>query len=204
MRPACYSPDDLLAKYYSIRSQVPTDVFYNNPKYRKTMELWCAAQFARGYAANLAPCLVFVHEEDAQTYWDFQLEIDARKLNFQLTEVLQAGRRRGDEYRKNGPGWFTTVNDYEKGEKLGGEWIFSAIKKKYEKYGGNVSTLNLLVYVNFLADEHPYLQLCEQVADVTAHFRSVWLLDGHSIACLATKDGDLNAQTGWICPRPLS
>lgn len=193
-----YTPDKLLAKYYSIRSQVPTDVFYSSPKYRKTMELWCAAQFGRGYATNIAPCSILIHEGDAQTYFDFQLEIDTRKLDFQLTEVQLAGRRRGDEYRKGGPSGYTTVDDWDKGEKFGGEWISSAIKKKWFKYGGDVSELNLLVYVNYAAVEHPYQKLCEQVAGNAVPFRSVWLLNGHAIACVATKDGDLDAQTGWM------
>jgi hypothetical protein len=193
-----YTPDELLAKYHSICSQVPTDVFYNNPKYGKTMEFWCAAQFARGYATNLAPCSIWIHEGDAQTYFDFQLEVDTRRLNFQLTEVQRAGRRRGDEYRKGGPSGYSTVEDWDKGEEFGGEWISSAIKRKWVKYGGDVSELNLLVYVNYAAVEHPYLKLREQVADASEHFRSVWLLNGHAIACVATKDGDLNTQAGWL------
>lgn len=191
-----YAPDDLLAKYFSIRSAVPTDIFYSNPKHRKTMEIWCAAQFARGYATNLAPCSVWIHEGDAQTYFDFQLEVDARRLNFQLTEVQKEGRRRGDEYRKGGSR-HTTVDDWDKGEEFGGEWITSSIKQKFVKLGGDVSELNLLVYVNFLTTEHLFLKLQEQVADVSAPFNSVWLLDGHSIACVATKDGNLN-ETGWM------
>ncbi len=162
------------------------------------MELWCAAQFARGYAANLAPCSIYIHEEDAQTYFDFQLEVNASRINFQLTEVQQEGRRRGDEYRKGGPSSYTTVDDWDKGDKFGGEWISSAIKRKWSKYGGDVSELSLLVYVNYVAVQHPYLKLREQVADAAAPFRSVWLLSGNAIACVATRDGDLNARTGWM------
>lgn len=192
-----YTPDELLAKYYSIRSQVPTDVFYSSPEYRKTMELWCAAQFGRGYATNVAPCSIWIHEGDAQTYFDFQLEVDARRLNFQLTEVPLAGRRRGDEYRKGAPSG-CTIDDWDKGEKFGGEWISSAIKRKLVKCGGDVSELNLLVYVNYAAVEYPYLKLREQVAGAAASFRSVWLLNGHAVACVATKDGDLKSQAGWM------
>ncbi len=193
-----YSPDELLAKYYSIRSQVQAYVFYSNPKYRKTMELWCAAQFARGYAANLVPCSIRIHEEDAQMYFDFQLEVDTRRHDFQLTEVLQKDRHRGDEYRKGGPSGDTTVDDWDNGTHLGGKWISSAIKHKRDKFGGDVSEINLLVYVNFVATEYPFLKLREQVADDAAHFRSVWLLRSRAIACLATKDGNLNAQADWM------
>jgi hypothetical protein len=199
MKHVRYAPDELLAKYHSIRSQVPVDVFYSSPKHGKTMEFWCAAQFARGYATNLAPCSIWIHEGDAQAYFDFQLEVDARKLNFQLTEVQLAGRRRGDEYRKSGPSGYTTVDDWDKGEEFGGEWIASAIKRKWVKYGGgDVSELSLLVYVNYVAVEHPYLKLREQIADAAAPFRSVWLLNGHAIACVATRDRDLSAQAGWM------
>lgn len=193
-----YTPDELLAKYQSIRSQVPADIFYSSPKYRKTMELWCAAQFGRAYIANIAPCSILIHKEDAQTFFDFQLEIETQKLDFQLTEVQLAGRRRGDEYRKGDPSDYTTVDDWDKGEKLGGEWIASAIKKKWVKYGGDVSELNLLVYINYVAVEHPYQELREQVAIDAAPFRSVWLLNGNAIACVATKNNECDVQTGWM------
>ena len=193
-----YAPDELLAKYHSIRSQVPVDIFYRSPKYGKTMEFWCAAQFARGYATNLAPCSIWIHEGDAQTYFDFQLEVDARKISFQLTEVQLAGRRRGDEYRKGGPSEYTTAEDWNEGEEFGGEWISSAIKRKRDKYGGEVSDLSLLVYINYPAVEHPYPKLREQVAEAAAPFYSVWLLNGHAIACVSTKGGDFNAQDGWL------
>lgn len=193
-----YAPNELLAKYHALRSKVQTDIFYSNPIHRKTMELWCVAQFARGYAANLSPCSIWIHEGDAQTYFDFQLEVDSCKLNFQLTEVQLPSRRRGDEYRKGGLSGYTTVDDWDKGEEFGGEWISSAIKRKFVRYGGDVSELSLLVYVNYVTVEHPYLKLREQVADVAAPFHSVWLINGHSIACVATKNGDLNAQVGWM------
>lgn len=193
-----YTPDELLAKYNSIRSQVPDGIFYNRPEYRKTMELWCAAQFARGYAKNLAPCTVWVHEGDAQTYFDFQLENHTHKFNFQLTEVQLPGRRRGDEYSKDGPSGHTMLADWDNGAELGGTWIRSAIEKKRNRLGGDVSELNLLVYINYPAIEHPFFELRNQVAAAAAHFRSVWLLSGHAIACMSSKDSTFEVQQGWM------
>lgn len=117
-----YAPDDLLLKYLSIRATVPDDIFYNKPMYRKVMEFWCAAQFARGYEKHVAPCAVWVHDGDAQTYFDFQLETKEQRQDFQLTEVLLPGRKRGDEYRTGGPKTRTTVADWDRGEKDGGRW----------------------------------------------------------------------------------
>ena len=94
-----YEPDHLLKKYHSIRREVSTDVFYSKPRFRKVMELWCAAQFARGYSENVRQCAVWVPEGKREMYFDFQLEVGEQRRNFQLREVLSAGRRRGDEYR---------------------------------------------------------------------------------------------------------
>lgn len=208
MKMDCYAPDELLAKYRAIRSTVPADIFYRKPEYRKVMELWCAAQFARGFAANLDPsCLVLIHENDAQEYYDFQLEIksEAERLNFQLTEVLQEGRRRGDEYRQDAPRRVATLADWDWGSELGGQATSSAINKKFKRYGGDVSNLNLLIYLNYLDADCSLISLREQVADASDPWRSVWLLCHSSsetlaIACAASKDAMVLAQLGddWL------
>lgn len=148
-----YDPDVLLTKYRSIRTSVPVDVFYTKPKFRKAMELWCAAQFARGYDQNVGRCTVLIPEGKKELYFDFRLEVGQQNRDFQLTEVQAAGRRRGDEYRKGSPESRATVADWDRGERLGGEWLAQAIKRKHEHYGGDVANLDLLVYVNFLATE---------------------------------------------------
>ncbi|MCX5865401.1 MAG: hypothetical protein NTW42_10085 [Deltaproteobacteria bacterium] len=193
-----YAPDDLLLKYLSIRTAVPDDVFYNKPMYRKVMEFWCAAQFARGYEKHVAPCAVWVHDGDAQTYFDFQLETKAQRQDFQLTEVLLPDRRRGDEYRTGGPKTRTTVEDWDRGEKDGGRWIAAAIDAKRQRVGGDVHELNLLVYINYPAVEHPYFDLQNELAQAAAPFRSVWLLNGHALACVSCNVRGLDVLPGWM------
>jgi hypothetical protein len=193
-----YDPDELLLKYFSIRANVPDEVFYNKPMYRKVMELWCAAQFARGYEMHVEPCAVWVHDGDAQTYFDFQLEAKAVRHDFQLTEVQLPNRRRGVEYRNGGPKTRTTVEDWDKGEKDGWQWIAAVIDAKREHVGGDVHDLNLLLYVNFPAVEHPYFDLQNQLAETAAPFRSVWLLSGHALTCVSCNVRALDFLPGWM------
>ena len=76
--------------------------------------MWCAAHFARGYERRYGECYVWISDEDEQTDADFHLEIAGIRHPFQVTELMQPGRRRGDECR-NGGGEFgrTVLEDLE-------------------------------------------------------------------------------------------
>ncbi|MBK6361169.1 MAG: hypothetical protein IPL15_08335 [Comamonadaceae bacterium] len=193
-----YEPDHLLKKYHSIRREVSTDVFYSKPRFRKVMELWCAAQFARGYSENVRQCAVWVPEGKREMYFDFQLEVGEQRRNFQLREVLSAGRRRGDEYREGGPPTCTTVDEWDRGRRCGGDWIVSAIRGKHSLYAGDVADLDLLLYLNYVAVEHSYVELRDRASADAATFRSVWLLNGNAIACIAGKDEGQAMQHEWM------
>lgn len=193
-----YEPDALLAKYRSRRATVLAEQFYTKPRYRQEMELWCAAQFARGYSEHVRPCAVWVTEGKRQSYFDFKLEAAELVRYFQLTEVMPPGRRRGDEYRRGGPARQTTSHDWDAGELLGGEWLSRAIRRKHARYAGDVANLDLLVYLNFLAVELQYSGLRDQAADDAASFRSVWLLSGKAIACIRSRDEEELMARAWM------
>lgn len=193
-----YEPEALFAKYQAIRHSVSVEVFYTNPRYRKAMEFWCAATFALGYAQNVASCAVWVPEGKQEMYYDFELEVRGERRKFELTEVQTEGRRRGDEYRAGKTSLSSTRDEWDHGERFGPQWVAAAVARKYEHYRGDVSAIDLLVYVNYLAPEHPYQKLREKAPASAGEFRSVWLLNGNAIACIAGRDEAAVMQKAWM------
>jgi hypothetical protein len=193
-----YLPSELFAKYRRTRAGISDDEFYNKPRHQKTMEIWCAAKFGCAYEAHLGPCALWVHEKDEQTDSDVELEVQGLRYPFQITEVQKPDRRRGHEYRVGTVASRTTVEDWDEGTERGPAWLRAAIEKKTRRYGGEVSGLNLLVYLNYVAIEQPYFELQNAVADAAARFLSVWVLNGSALACISTNSAILNGPLGWM------
>ena len=61
--------------------------------------MWCASRFGVGYLHNFGPCEIDIAEANEQREFDFHLLERNDRLPFQLAEVLEKDRRRGDEYR---------------------------------------------------------------------------------------------------------
>lgn len=198
MAPIRYLPTELFAKYRSIKAGISHDQFYSNPKYQKAMEIWCAARLGRAYEAHLGPCALWVHDRDEQAVADVELEVNGVRYPFQVTEVQKEGRRRGDEYRVGALPSRTTVEDWENGRERGPSWLRAGIEKKLRRYGGDVSGLSLLVYLNYVAIEQPYFELQNEVADVASRFLSVWVLNGNAMACLSTNSAALIGPLEWM------
>jgi len=69
---------------------------------------------------------------DVQTEVDFELEIDKTRHPFQITEVMEPGRRRSDEYRDcDTPA--VRHDDIERGTQFGCEWVRDAISVESEQ-----------------------------------------------------------------------
>ena len=49
-----YLPKELLAEHSAFRERVSSSEFFNDPKYQRAREQWCAAHFAVGYEKHLA------------------------------------------------------------------------------------------------------------------------------------------------------
>lgn len=179
-----YSPDELYAKFRQIHDAAGPKKFFNSPEHKKTQELWCAAQFGRAFLSNLGSCTLLVADHDEQTDVDFCLEVAGVRHPFQITEVQVPDRRRGDEY-KNEALKGATLESWDSGTAQGASWVREAIQKKYDRYGGNVSALNLLVYVNFPAYEHDYEEIRQVTGDLAKEFASVWLLNGNGACCVS-------------------
>ena len=92
----------------------------------------------------------------------------------------------------------TTRGDWDRGEKFGADWVAAAVARKFEHYRGEVSSIDLLVYVNYVAIEHPYLDLRDKASPFASPFRSVWLLNGNAIACIAGDEEEKVKERAWM------
>jgi len=191
-----YSPDELYEKFRTAHDAAGTEDFFNRPEHKKTQEQWCAAQFGRTYLANVGGCSILISDKDEQTEADFYLEVSGARHSFQITEVQPPGRRRGDEY-KGGKSKGATLESWDTGTENGPAWIYQAVKKKHDRYGGDVKGLNLLVYANFTAYEHDYDDIRRAVGELATRFASVWVLNGNG-ACCIDGVGELGSPRQWL------
>lgn len=191
-----YEPEVLLAKYLVIRRGIITKEFFRSPKHQKTMEMWCAAHFARAYALYVHPCAVLIDDVDIQTDVDFDLELDGVTYPFQVTEVMEPGRRRGDEYR-DGDSIEVRDDDIELGTLHGAAWVQAALAQKFAKRYAGVDRLNLLAYVNFAGRNQQYVDYCRTCAGVASKFGSVWLLNGNTLCCIHPNEL-IPSWKGWM------
>lgn len=177
-----FTPEGLLKHYEQQREGIDLRDFFSRPQHKKLQEIWCAAQFGRGLQSAGVDCAVWVSDADEQTEADFGIEAYGIRHDFQLTEVLSPGRRRGDEYRGKSEGPWAD-SDWEQGTLHGGDWIRNAITHKARRYG-DVSDLHLLIYVNFPAWDQTYERLQAVTATESRVFASVWLMTGHMLCCV--------------------
>lgn len=191
-----YSPDELLAKYRDIREQMSLKQFYCSPGMSRVREMWCAAHFARAYERYICKCLVRIDEEDSQDDVDFELGLDNQWHLFQVAEVMQPDRRRGDEY-KNLILSHMSIEDWDRGTEQGAEWIRSSIQRKLDKNYSRVSELNLLLYLNFVEDGLQHVNVRDHCEQVLRHFRTVWLLNGNALCCLKPATSPISFE-GWL------
>jgi hypothetical protein len=200
MKRTPYSPNELYAKFKSAHDIVSPREFFNKPEHQKTQELYCAARFAQALS-TVQDCLVLVSDVDEQTDVDFLLETNGKLFPFQITEVQIPDRRRGDEYKQNELPC-TTLESWDEGTEHGPAWIREAIQKKYDRYGGDVSGLNLLVYANFPAYEHDYEKIRSACVDVASKFASVWIVNGHGACCIKGSKS-LGDACPWLFSDPV-
>ena len=177
-----FSPSALVAALNELRGSIGQIQFFG-PRHQKSRERYCAGHFSAGFEAALEQCTVVFEEPDPQNEVDFYLEVRCTLHPFQVTEVQEPGRRRGDELKRLSKGEVVHA-DVKAMFTNGYEWIRAAILRKLSAYGGNVKDLNLLVYVNLPGGELEYEPICNALSDDAAAFASVWLMTGNAIACV--------------------
>jgi hypothetical protein len=187
-------PGDLLERYRAIRQATTIEAFFRDPAHKKTQEMWCAAHFSRGYEKHYGDCFVHIADTDEQTDSDFEFEIVGVRHPFQITELMQPGRRRGDEYR--GRMSSPVVEDWGPGTEYGPTWVREAIERKVKKNYAS-REFNLLVYINFWAYEQRFDRITAECLEAAKNFGSVWLLNGNAICCIREGSG-FNRTNGWL------
>jgi len=159
---ASYTPEQLLAKYRALRAEITDQEFFRSPKHKKTQEMWCAAHFACAFDRYLDRCDILIDDIDAHTDADFDLHVNGVSYAFQITEVLEPERRRGDEYRNGVPS--VRADDWSRGSQFGPSWVRAALEKKLLKKYARAETLNLLAYLNFGAWQQQYVDIRSECA----------------------------------------
>ena len=190
-----YKPDELFEKYRRIRVATADEEFFGRPEHKRTQELWCAAHFAKAYNQYLAPCMVLIDESTTNSDTDFDLEIAGKVFPFQVSEVQEPGRRRGDEYKQ--PEHLRPTHDLSRGSALGPQWVRDGIQRKAAKRYADAQSLNLLIYLNFSAWEQQYHDIRNACAEAVDSFGSVWLLNGNTM-CVIKPSPDLSSFEGWL------
>jgi len=190
-----YKPSELFEKYREIRAATSDEDFFGRPEHKRTQELWCAAHFANAYDQYLARCMVLIDESTTNTDADFDLETSGAVFPFQLAEVQEPGRRRGDEYKQ--PERLRPVHDLSRGAVLGPQWVRDGIQKKAAKHYVDAQSLNLLIYLNFPAWQQQYHDIQNACAKAAESFGSVWLLNGNTM-CVIKPNSELPAFEGWL------
>ena len=175
------NPSTLLGIVEKENESVPKDIFFNDPQYQKAMESWCAAIFGIGYSEYLKRCEIKINKSD---FPDFYLKQDDKIFEFEITEIQNKGRKRGDYYKelKKNPDILTPYRP-EKGRQEAPKWIYDAIKKKVMHYG-NCKDINLLIYANFSATTLERNKILNAIKEFKGTFSSIWLITNSQICSL--------------------
>ena len=181
-----FLPQELEAHVESQADSVGTKAFLTQRQHNRLREMWCAGRFGRGYESHFGECFVDIDETDEQRDYDFHLLVGSLRLPFQIAEVLDSGRRRGQDYR-----------DYTEDEVAGqlsllpkGDSAYAsarireALRSKIDKRYAGASSLHILLYLNVNASSVPWASLAEPAAVEAQTFASVWLVTQHLFCCL--------------------
>ena len=173
-----------LAEYVAReRALVGDDAFVTQRANNRLREMWCAAIFSEGYENHIGPCQVEIAEEDEQRDYDFLFHALGKVFPFQVTEVLDEGRKRNLEYRAG------KQHHFEDGvvtEKYAHERLRRAIESKIRKRYSNSRELHLLLYANFVGKDASWATLVANLSDLCREFGSVWVITGAELCCISS------------------
>ncbi len=188
-------PRNFLRKAIEWIELTPADVQFTNPKINKySREAFGAGLFAT-ILNDHEPCKVRLVPE-SERFPDFQLRTRDQTVDFELTEALKPGRKRGDEYRllqqvraRNAGHEDKEIVGRTEAQRRAREAIPKAIRDKVQKY--RVGTkVNLLVYVNIISHNEVLMsdiagemllseaELVRLTKPWCDEFQSIWLLRG--------------------------
>jgi hypothetical protein len=179
-----YTPTELYTHVEEERDLRGGEAFVTNRNCNRLREMWCASLFGQGFEQHIAPCEIEIAETDEQRDFDFQLHAHGDIHPFQVTEVLDEGRRRNQEYRNGFSGCATedgVVVDIYAHERLS-----SAIQVKIDKNYADSKKLHLLLYANFVGNDASWATMVSNLSGQCTHFASVWIITGNEICCISS------------------
>lgn len=183
------APARLLEIYEAEVSTIPNEVLFNDPQYQKLIEKWVTAGFGIAYEKFVRSCEVGLNESAERVDADFFLRAEDNIYPFQITEVQEQGRRRGEEYRGFADGSIQSVAyTPEKGRLEGPTWIAKGIAKKVTKSYADSEILSLIVYANFSAYQLEYEAVRQAAEPYKDAFFSIWVITGYLCASLFSND----------------
>jgi len=190
-------PQEMLSAAEKEMAPIPQDELFNDPKYQKLKERWCAGTLGVGYSKYVNQCMVGVNEDRYREDVDIFLKTEREAWEFQLAEVQQPGRRRGLEYQRMASGELRTIGyDPDDGKLLGSSWLVEGARRKVAKRYANSESMNLLLYANFPARELQYDELVVKLQFLSETFSSVWIISSEYISSVFSSPA-LGEVKGW-------
>jgi hypothetical protein len=181
-----YPPLDLQKLVEAKAAELGTAAYLLDNRNQRLREMWCAARFGIGYETHVGECTLEIESEDERREYDFHLRALGSRLPFQIAEVLDSGRRRGDEYRGRTRKQVTEALDRRPSQ---GDWyaakrVREALASKNQKYRTGSAGLHMLLYVNIKASSVPWASVANATEHEAKAFASVWLLTQDLFCCI--------------------
>ena len=148
--------------------------------------MWCAARFAVGYMNGVAECVVDIESEDEGREFDFHLCTVGCRYPFQVAEVLDSERRRGDEYRNHFQEEVESLQnerDFEPAS-YAARRVQEELVAKAKKHYAGAEGLHILLYLNVKASSVSWVSLADDAEPQARKFASVWLVTQDLYCCL--------------------
>lgn len=181
-----YTPRELEAIVEARAQELGTAAYLTNRRHQRLREMWCAARFGTGYSRHFSACTLEVEPEDEQRDYDFHLHIPEGRLPFQITEVLDEGRRRGDEYRTTSKDEVAKLLDQRpwQSDMYASQRVCEELQSKIAKRYAEPETLHMLLYLNLKASSVSWASLAGPAENQARVFASVWLVTQDLFCCI--------------------
>jgi len=167
-------PEILFNKVISENLEIPNGEFFNqsSKEFQKLREAWVSSLFAIGLS-KIYPCNIRIITE--QKFPDFEIQIENKIYQFEITETLKPLRKRGLEYKKREENPLQMF-PYRPalGSQKGPEWIAEKIKEKKEKKYKPIP--HLLIYADFETNGFNLQIIRKKCSLYQCDFCSIWIL----------------------------
>lgn len=124
---------------------------------------------------------------ETEQFPDAKMLIGQNEYDFEITEVMEPGRKRGDEYKEKHENKVKGTNEevqlvghlFDEGSRQGAKWIANGIERKVKKRYSVKS--HLIIHANFLCYELiPDLLAAESMVYRDA-FESIWIVHNNAV-----------------------